>query len=132
MTDICKGMEEPTRMIGYAGDWTKATNYQEWQKPDLKKQRTKSLNGLMKMNLEYKNISREDKIDVRSSTQETESWNEDPGLEMLNNFKTQVNHNLKNPKFLILFILLTKKKLMFESKVDKIFGHNLMHTKICI
>jgi hypothetical protein len=67
MTDISKGMEEPTRMIGYAGDWIIYKSHklpQEWQKPDLKKQRTKSLNGLMKMNLEYQNISREDKIDV--------------------------------------------------------------------
>jgi hypothetical protein len=34
---FCKGMDEPTKMIGYADDWmTRATNYQEWQKPDLK------------------------------------------------------------------------------------------------
>jgi hypothetical protein len=56
MTDICKGMGDPIKIIGYADDWIKylqARNYQDWQKSDLKKQRTKSLNGLMKMDLEY-------------------------------------------------------------------------------
>jgi hypothetical protein len=32
MTGFCKGMEEPTKMMGYTDDWmTRSTNYQEWQ-----------------------------------------------------------------------------------------------------
>jgi hypothetical protein len=54
MTGFCKGMDKPSKMMGYTDDWmTRSTNYQEWQKANLKKQQTKSLNGLMKMNLEY-------------------------------------------------------------------------------